>query len=81
MTDQKIMSIKGNARQLASKPNEIPLIYMNEANQFGVTEWLTSESELHLAQQRALEMGKGVFDGAIAVGITDDNSIMFFVVR
>ncbi|MCG8381716.1 MAG: hypothetical protein MJA28_05770 [Gammaproteobacteria bacterium] len=74
-----VVSIAGTGRKVARTAQEIPLIYMNEIEDFGITQWFDSHGQLEEAQASALQ--DGAFDGVIVVCIDSRNNLVFMPAR
>lgn len=74
-----VVSIAGTGRKVVRTAQEIPLIYMNETEDFGITHWFDSHGQLEEAQASALQ--DGAFDGVIVVCIDSRNNLVFMPAR
>ncbi len=74
-----VVSIAGTHRKIAKSPEEIPLHYMTEIEDLGLTEWFDSHGNLDEAQASALK--NGIFDGVIVIAIDSRNGLSFLPAR
>jgi len=74
-----VVSIAGTGRKVVRAAQEIPLIYMNEIGDHGITQWFDSHGQLKEAQISALK--GGAFDGVIVVCIDSRNNLVFMPAR
>ena len=81
MSDENITSLA--KRPFVTQANDIPLIYGNEIHlgEQPLIEFYSICASLDEAQEKALKMFKGRFDGVIVVFIGTDNSLFFQVAR
>jgi len=74
-----IVSIAGTGRKVVRTAQEIPLVFMNEIRDLGITQWFDTRGKLEEAQASALK--DGAFDGVIVVSIDSRNSLVFMPAR